>query len=796
VSRLARRTLGASGLVAVVGVLGAGCLTRPVSRGEPSLKTNFTAEVRQAAVDKVDLLFAIDNSASMGDKQSLLSQAVPDLMTRLITPNCVDAQGNPNGSVAAADGTCAQGKPEFQPVHDMHIGIVTSSLGGRGSDQCSAATPNPVDGTLNGHNDDSGHLINRGGDTEAPVGDADQGNGSAFLAWFPQTDKNTGHATPTKGVANPGTLNSDFQQMVVGVHQYGCGFEAQLESWYRFLIQPDPYKTISAPDKNGLVSLQDVDTVILQQRADFLRPDSLVAIIQLTDENESTVDPLALSGQGWAYENLSFPGSPTGGAAKGTSACASNPLDTKCSSCGFCRSGSEPECSDSVCAATDKGYYATTDDSLNERMFHMKQRFGVDPQFPATRYVTGLTQRKVPDRLGEHPLNSQNLPSNNYVGTNDCSNPLFATNLPKTYDPSNPDSICTLQPGPRTPDLVYYAAVAGVPWQLLLKNPTPPYQGDFKDSIAEADWTALIGADPLNYNFSGADPHMIESLTARSGINAGDPIVGSDWTTGGADLEYACTFPLPDAPRDCTTNANKFACDCDGKKDTPLCDPNDKTKQLRGKAYPTIKELAVARAMKDQGIVASLCPRTDGSGALLPNTNQDFGYRPAVRSIINRLKNALANQCLPQKLIADQTGEVPCLILLTLTGSPGDESTCTQRGFDIPDAAILAKFRQTQHSDYLANGGDKSGAQDPSTFPTCQLKQIVETPGASCANDPGAGWCYVVNAGGQTPAGTCSQAILFTQSGNPSGATISLQCIEANTVQDGGPGSAPTTGSE
>ena len=37
----------------------------------------------------------IDNSASMGDKQAYLAQAIPDLLSRLVTPNCLDVNGNP-----------------------------------------------------------------------------------------------------------------------------------------------------------------------------------------------------------------------------------------------------------------------------------------------------------------------------------------------------------------------------------------------------------------------------------------------------------------------------------------------------------------------------------------------------------------------------------------------------------------------------------------------------------------------------------------------------------------------------
>ena len=84
----------------------------------------------------------IDNSASMGDKQAYLAQAVPELVTRFVTPDCIDAaSGTDYGpSTPGLDGvpTCAQGALEFPPVEDMHIGIVSSSLGPRLGDQVCA----------------------------------------------------------------------------------------------------------------------------------------------------------------------------------------------------------------------------------------------------------------------------------------------------------------------------------------------------------------------------------------------------------------------------------------------------------------------------------------------------------------------------------------------------------------------------------------------------------------------------------------------------------------------------------
>ena len=38
--------------------------------------------------------------------------------------------------------------------------------------------------------------------------------------------------------------------MVSGVGFFGCGIESQMESWYRFLIQPDPYQSLGTTTGN------------------------------------------------------------------------------------------------------------------------------------------------------------------------------------------------------------------------------------------------------------------------------------------------------------------------------------------------------------------------------------------------------------------------------------------------------------------------------------------------------------------------------------------------------------------
>ena len=247
---------------AALALIAPSCLDRPVTNASPVIQTNFTAVVDNKAVDKIDILFVIDNSASMGDKQEYLGQAVPDLITRLVTPNCVDTtSGTIYGpSDAQGNGTCTQGTVEFPPVHDMHIGVLSTSLGSRLSDQygdgsgiiCDPNKTLTINGaTISNNNDDRGELLNRSGPTETPLADAGT---SFYLNWFPATNPKNQGKTASAGappISDATRLITDFTSLVQGVGNYGCGIESQLESWYRFLIQPDPYDSLAVDRRQG-----------------------------------------------------------------------------------------------------------------------------------------------------------------------------------------------------------------------------------------------------------------------------------------------------------------------------------------------------------------------------------------------------------------------------------------------------------------------------------------------------------------------------------------------------------------
>ncbi len=94
-------------------------------------------------VGRVDLLMMIDNSPSMADKQLLVAATIPDLLQALANPSCIDLASGASMQPAAPSDDCPGGyQREFAPLTDLHVGVITSSLGGHGADICSADSPN------------------------------------------------------------------------------------------------------------------------------------------------------------------------------------------------------------------------------------------------------------------------------------------------------------------------------------------------------------------------------------------------------------------------------------------------------------------------------------------------------------------------------------------------------------------------------------------------------------------------------------------------------------------------------
>ncbi len=576
-------------------------------------------------VDKIDLLLGIDNSRSMADKQEILSLALSDLVNSLTNPPCLDAGGAPVASQpASGQEACPAGSQRaYLPINDIHIGIVSTSIGGHGSDAC----PNTEmfscpGGATNTTNNDKGQLVTR---TDAcSGGSVPTYQNQGFLAW------DASQKLSPAGESNPVALTSAIKDLVIGASQVGCGYESQLESWYRFLVDPEPYTAI--PIVEGRATPQGVDNTLLQQRAKFLRPDSLLAILMLSDENDCSTKEY---GQFYFANQQRDPSNQNKNfyLPKARSECATNPNDACCRSCGQDQTGCpvDPQC--------NTGMLDAQTDDVNLRCWDQKRRFGIDFLYPVDRYVNALTAANVPNRIGEM-----------------VPNPIFSNLDPTAY----PNA------GIRDPGLVVLGGIVGVPWQDLARDPTDLKKG-YKNAEELAHknngintWDVILG-EPASY-VAPLDPHMIESPNPRSGTNpltgtaiapttaaAGtNPINGHEYTPGTQqgvqthpdDLQYACIFPLAQ-PRDCS-DPNIVSCDCrDPLNDNPLCEPDPlnggaRTLQARAKAYPGTRQLNVIRDLGPQGVSSSICPaqQTDP-------TKADYAYRPAVQALIARVQSRL-----------------------------------------------------------------------------------------------------------------------------------------------------------
>ena len=191
-----------------------GCLDRPIEPAEPRTTSMVVGLVYEDRVDKIDLLLAVDNSQSMRDKQEILAKAVPALLRRLVSPRCLDVTTlAPTGSNVDASGACQSGsKPEFAPIRDLNVGVISSSLGGLvTNNECKVAA------------DDGGRLL-RLGPNGSPV---ETHNGNGYLAWDPDGIRG--------GEGDLAKLERSLEDLVRGAGENGaasrCSWSRSRDSW-------------------------------------------------------------------------------------------------------------------------------------------------------------------------------------------------------------------------------------------------------------------------------------------------------------------------------------------------------------------------------------------------------------------------------------------------------------------------------------------------------------------------------------------------------------------------------------
>jgi hypothetical protein len=549
--------------------------------------------------NKLDLLLVVDNSISMSDKQAVLAKSIPDLVARIVN-------------------TTASG------VTDLHVGVITSSLGGHGSSTLCSSNDQ---GTISEQSsNDHGWLMGSRSRFPASTPNALRPTPEGFLAWTSNIDVSE--------------FRNGIEQMVVTAGEFGCGLESQLEAMYHFLVDPNPYAQIVIQNCPGSTEPcafpMGTDTTLLAQRKAFLRPDSTVAVVELTDENDCSIRE---SGQYYyaARDNIILP--------HGSSACATNPNDIGCY---FCNSTPPATCpTDPTCTTPTP----RTDDQPNLRCFHEKERFGFDFLYPTARYVNALSQTELcTSRVDLLPTD---CPDANGDGKPDLiHNPLFW---------SSPDADAGFI---RDPSMVYLLGIVGVPYQDVESGQSTT-RIDYRtpsELDATKAWDKILG----NAAPSGTAPPilptdslLVESIAPRTGLDGETPpaplappsagflanaVNGHEWAnTDRDDLQYSCIFPLPQG-RDCAVVKQQNpapGCDCSPgteAQNNPVCQGAANaysTTQSFAKAYPPLRELEVIHGLGKNGLVSSICARN-----LTDDSRKDYAYRPAIDLLLSQIRGS------------------------------------------------------------------------------------------------------------------------------------------------------------
>ncbi len=233
--------VGVAGSVLLAsGLATMGCLDRELRPLVPCVSQGFVESVEQNAVDKVDLLFMVDNSGSMSEEQASLGTELPRMVNVLTT-------GDRLGDGPTPD--------DFTPVKNLHVGVITSDMGVAGFN-----VPTCTRNAMFGDDD----LLRTVGNTSIAGCMATY---PTFLEYIPGVSPGT-----------PMQFGADFR-CVAATGIGGCGFEQQLEATLKAVTpSASPIQFLAGTRGHGDL-----------ENAGFLREDSVIALVLVTDEEDCSI---------------------------------------------------------------------------------------------------------------------------------------------------------------------------------------------------------------------------------------------------------------------------------------------------------------------------------------------------------------------------------------------------------------------------------------------------------------------------------------------------------------------------
>jgi hypothetical protein len=219
----------------------------------------------------------------------------------------------------------------------------------------------------------------------------------------------------------------------------------------------------------------------------------------------------------------------------------------------------------------------------------------------------------------------------------------------------------------RHPSQVILTGIVGVPWQDLADRASLSGAGLTYLTAAQLTqqgrWDVVLGTPDASPPKPPTDPFMFETPFDRSelSISQENPVVGEpivpgtsvnprangingheSINMGNRTLQFACSYPLG-TPKICDETALNIdiGCRCfaeDSVYNHALCQPPSggppSTTQYFDSALPGLRHLQLLKALGDNAITASICPKE------VDPTAADYGYRPAMKSLAARLERA------------------------------------------------------------------------------------------------------------------------------------------------------------